>query len=571
MAILNGVGQLLDRLSGKGGFKPEHALRFDLPLRQKEKRFSPELVPRTLRKVLEQAGSQRMDFACDQLKLLVKYQLSSKKRLVLLEILAKDGVEFINGIYSKYRDTPGLAEGRERAAELRRVLEWISLLKSGYQQVFLDEYQQTPERYQRSYSRHLQVGMRILELLFMEQRICALRYQVFSTRSWRDLNQVFCTLFLNGDVFQPQKLLSVFTNSGDSANKAAGKMSASQLYVSMQLFGLADCYTWPSSFVRVLDRYIALHAKDAPIKSDPGNELGSGHLLTFFNWNRPALFRREQRHAVAVQIDISALKREINNDHATLSTLEEEQSLHHVSAPLVALSSYQRVAFIELLRNKLRPYHRKEERQIVNAYRDFSIAVGFMNCHKRISKPESEAQQRETVLNTSLNEMLEGSATHLVDDRRDLKKSDWLVVNESRGGIQLYTKENPYLCSLNIGQMVLFSQAGRTNTTPQLGRVLRLMRTGNGDISVTLQKLQGELEALLLQNEKMKESASAVPALSLRDRKQNSWQILTPAKFTDQLCSGEIFVRRKSERFTVRVLRVSARHYDFSLLDVQQH
>ena len=342
-----------------------------------------------------------------------------------------------------------------------------------------------------------------------------------------------------------------------------------QLFISVQLFGLVDCYTWPSEFVQVLDSYIKLFEPDLEIKPDDGVELQSGHLLTFSNSERPPLYRRTNPQGVGFLIDILALKHQVSHDYACLNSLEENEVLQRVSAPLSVLTQTQRLAFVDMLQNKLQPRQRRDKRVVIEAYRDFTVVSGFMNCYKKLPKGSKNPVTRNSVLSISLDEMLAGRSSVLADDSRDVKHGEWYVINDSKGGVLVRAKETRYLVALGVGQLVLFSPLTDLSTPAQVGYVSRLLRSGQGEISVTIQKLSTQAENVVLQTALMHQSGEAVPAFLIRAAKNMGWQLLVPSKYTEQLSQEGLFMRRGKRLFSVDVIQVVQRHKDYSLLDIQ--
>ena len=550
-------------------------LNFDLPVTLTGNAHPPEQRLRELQAELrlhENAPLSQLEFAIEQLSYLANFKLSVRKRFSILELIGLEIASLVRRVYIQYRDEHDLSASEARKRNLDRILEVVRLLIAGYLRVFQSLAELPDYRYRGQRKRLREVGMRVLELIYVEQRICALLYQLFPVQRWRDVNQVFFFLWHYERENEPRPMMICLPSHlrGQGLAKSKGqRMSPKQLYISIQLFGFVDCYTWPIGFVQVLDNYIKLFEPEIAIKPDIGTELESGHLLTFFKGDRPPVYRRTGSQSVASLIDVSTLKRNVSNDFASLHSLDEAQAILEVSPPLSVLDKSQRFTFIEMLKYKLQPHQRRDNREVINAYRGFTIISGFMNCYNQLTKNAKKSSSNKGVLQMSLNDMLAGRASSLADDSRDVKHGEWFVVNDSKGGVLVRTKETRYLVSMAVGELALFNQLNDPAGALQLGYISRLMRLGQGDVSVTLQKLSSRLESVVLQNAAMHKSGEAVPSFLIRALRDANWQLLVPAKYTSQLCPGGVFMRRGERLFSIEVTGIVQRQQDYTLLEIK--
>ncbi len=566
------VAPMLSSLSATELPMRELKLIFNLPVQLKDKRYSPERSLRDLQSELrlyKDMPLNQIELAIDQLSKLVVYKCSVRKRFAMLEVVSRELSSLICEIYVQYRDEQKIPESESCKCNLDKLLELIRLLIVGYQQVFDVLYRLSDFRYRGQRKRIQLTGFRILELIYVEQRVCARRYQLFPAQHWKDINQVFFFLWHYEHVDQLQPLIIALPNhlrGNEYAEPKGQKTTPKQLYISMQVFGLVDCYTWPSEYTRVLDSYLKLFEPQLGIKHDGGAELERGHLLTFHNWERAPLYRRAGSTGLGSLIDITSLKRKINQDFSVLHSLNEAEALLQISPPLSVLEHNQRLLFIEVLKYKLQPKQRRDQREIIDAYRDFTITSGFMNCHQKLPKGVKKIPNDEGVLKLSLGEMLEGRSSILADDSRDVKHGEWFVVNDSKGGVLVRTKETRYLAEMEIGQLALFNSPNEPEGMLQLGYLSRLMRSGQGEINVTLQKIATKAESVAVQTVQMHKSGEAVPAFLIRTIQEASWQLLVPARYVDQLSNSGLFMRRGGRLMSMDVADVSQRHKEFSLL-----
>lgn len=544
----------------------ELRLKFDLPHLLRERRGRPETNPGRLNSDLNEHVDkplEMMEFSIAYLESISRHKVSARKRLALLDLVLRHNAALIGGIYLRYRDQPGVPESEARRCNIDRASSLLRNLITGYEQVFSHDYTLPDFLYAHSRERLQVVGARILELIFSLQRFHAMRYQPLTSLYWRDCNQVFFILRQYEKTDVPMRLsgcIRMQLRGGPESNGAGNQMAtAEQLYLGIQLLGIVDPMTWPSHQVHIIDAYLKHVEPRISIKPDQPGDVPSAHVLTMFALDRPPLYARGETWKSGLLIDVGELKKQINNDHASVFSLPPAEALEKISPPLSVLDDEDRQLFIDTLRQKLHPRQRRDHRNIINEFRDMNVFFGFMAVHNRLISEQQPKRKSEKAKDT-LAELLAGRSAMLAEDSREVSEGQWFVVNDSEGGLNIKTRETRYTTSMSIGQMVLIRKLQGTGE-PQLGYVARLGRLNGSEISVVIVKISSYIEAVAIQNAEMHRAEQAWPAFLMRNV-EGRWQLALHSN--NKFESGQqVFVRRNKQITSVLLGEVAHSHQEF--------
>ncbi len=549
----------------------DYRLKFELPNYLKGRGERPETSAGAVAKVLRSYKGTplvALEYGISQLALLNRHKISTWRRMRLLETYLRHLAPHIASVYITCRDNHAVPESSARRENLDRVGEALKELSAGYERIFDHDYRLSDFRYALNRSRLRQGGHRLLDLVLAEQRVNALRYQLLPARRWAVCNQVFFILWHYEDAAQAARLsgcIPTYLRDNRSGIEAGAiKASAQQLYVSIQLLGMVDTLTWPAEQIHVMDAYMKIIEPKVKIRDDVGGEVPSGHLLCLYGLDRPAVYVRKDKHATGLLLDISALKAQVNDDHAIIYSLPPEQAMEKMSPPLSVLGPQDRGLFLERLRLRLHPRQRRGERQPVNQYEDMKAFFGFTESHRRLLNIQNPKVKTREV---TLSEMLAGRSAVMADDsRQTLDEARWFVVNDSAGGMQIKTRETSYVTPMAIGQIALFNVlegAGQGFIIGYVGRITR----ASGDLLITLIKLADEIRAIAVQTPNEQKAEQAWPAFLIRNRDAR-WQIVAHNK--NKLSSGaNVYLRQDKKTTSVILGEAASRHEEFTIFSVQ--
>lgn len=529
-----------------------HTLNFNLPPLQK-KLNRPELSLRRLSHRWEGYASHPLlliEQSIAYLNMLNRYRVATGRRLALLEFVLTQCAHLISEAFQTFRDEGGFPETSKRRESLTSLLELNQQLLHGYLQVFLQDYTLRDYRYARVRARMPLVGLRILELARCRQMLLALRYQKMPAEVWHAVNQVFFVLYHYETVDRTEWLSGCYRpqlHSNEVREGARQKSTVRQLYISLQLLGMMDLMAWPIHEMAVVDAYLSALADTIAIKEEGDTPRPPAHLVTWFSNEGPPVFQRHHDRQ-GLLIDVSVLRKRINDDHLYIFTHEGNHDLTALSAPLALLTPYVRGLFVERMRNRLSPRQRREGRTAVHESRVMHIYTGFMEVHRQLMHRNSP----EKGAGLTLSEMLAGRSALLADDARQCKEDwSWTVIDESNGGVQIWADERNYFNPLALERLVLYHDTSMAYEHQQVGYIGRLMRPAHARVGIAIIKLGTHAEGVIVQDESLKLAGKALPAILLRSA-DGRWQLALHAR--QLLQPGErIFLHWSDKEYRVRL------------------
>lgn len=200
-------------------------------------------------RLLEEAG--------DTLQKLNRVLLKPQQRKELADLLASYIYAVVLLWYEKYQKTENsLPESNERRNALVASIDAIQQLSIAYKLLFREYSSEDNKKYNKL---AYQYGARSLELIRLEQRIRALRYQKLPKISWQHCNQIFFSLAYQNEIDEDYELIGLIgirKNSDKLRKGGVPKSNVRKLYLSIQLFGLLDVTTWPTRMFHIPDGYL---------------------------------------------------------------------------------------------------------------------------------------------------------------------------------------------------------------------------------------------------------------------------------------------------------------------------
>lgn len=317
-------------------------------------------------------------------------------------------------------------------------------------------------------------GLRALELLRLEQRLCALRYQKLAAEQWLASNQIYFALRQLG--LQETPLAPLVALGG----APTPTVTLTALYTSLQFFGLLDATTWPLSDVAVPDGY--LHALDKPLQwqEDSGQTLVQRQVLVYADLNGPPRFQRLPVAKQGLILELGGLFEVLERHQQILQRqLLVGETAQPTPAPLQHLPLSGRLAVVERILYRLQPHRRLYERQPrQNVFLRLG-AAGLQHC-------PSYLKQMQTRRPVSLPP---GEPPPL---------DAWHLLDESLSGLRVTVHEYPGMPHLHIGQCLLFERLSGCFET--IGYVQRLHRLEEHALELALVKLGQQPQPVELQD-----------------------------------------------------------------------
>lgn len=493
------------------------------------------------------------------LKRLNTERISNKKRMVWIEHALQYACPAMRKVYSEHYKSEAMPESHDRRESLLMATSVCVQLAAGYKRQLNEDFSLPDVNYARVRPRVRKNALRIFELLRMEQRLRAMRYQKLSEKSWQECNHLFFAISQCEDVEESQPALSCLQVLLDSLNneadrRAPTKTSINLLYLSIQLNGLFDITTLSVPKLHVVDVQIGMVVDSITIIPDHGKPLGRGKLLVYYGQNCPAYFRRQddaqrkkqadwlkargdshvagqslvEQKLTAVIIDVSPLDALLMKEHQHLLQRFESQASIGDEKTKGTKSKYNSVAdqddlanllTIDAMCDSLRLKQRMEKREYILGQKVLYVYNGFMSVYKLLvdMAAENEEPNPELAADNELRDALAGRSALIAADLEASEFGQWFVVDLSEGGVHIKTRESEFTTALYIGQVVAFAYSREGLAKPVLGYVVRLRRGVNKEIEVTIRILSKSVIATAVQSDFLSQNDMALPAMLLDD------------------------------------------------------
>lgn len=472
-----------------------------------------------------------LEDAAKYLKSLNHHTIKPAKRLELARAFTGYVYPVIAMWHNKYQEQESSTpESNERKAALIASVSAVDQLTIAYKHVFRDLFDVSSSSYKRNRAELQESGFRILELIRLEQRLRALRYQRLPKSAWQNANQVlFSMLYHDNDIDEPMKMLGTigFEKKSDVIKQNKGQLNTiKNLYCSIQMFGLLDLNTWPVKLFHVPDMYLEYLGENAIIlQVDDGQPLIAGTLITYINNDYPPLFkRRNKMPGPCVQLNYANLYNILVKDHEELAKMEFIKRLDSskLSRPLLDLDTEDRIPVLEMILLSLKSRERQQKRHAVFVEEKLRVYFGCNDVSKLMSDLIDPDIKRVMDEREFVDTLAQQSAM-VADDDKNHMNSTWRMMNFSAGGMLIGTEESTFSSPIQIGQMVAISPVDDVKKQT-VGYVCRIVRPHDNQIEVAITRIANHVEASIIQtNEELEKNLGH--ASLLMNNGDGKWQI----------------------------------------------
>lgn len=471
-----------------------------------------------------------LEEASNILKTLNRSQLKPARRFELVELLLKEIYPAISVWYDKYQGQQNsLPESKERREVLVAASSAVEQVAIAYKHLFHDTWSREPRRHRKTGAEVYRYGLYILEMVLLDQRLRALRYQKLPRSAWLDCNHVFFALALHDDLDRMFPLHGMLGLKKREAHHGAGHVTESsvrRLYLSLQLFGVLDVTTWPTHLFLLPHAYLESLNTGIEVLRDDGQPLVAGRLLTWLDNPGPARFERdEQTRGPALQLDYSRFYNAVARDYEAIASMKFIDAFdpRKLSRPLARINDPDRVPALQMMLTSLRHRQRRTRRHAV-----------FQNNRVRVYFGSGEVLGLLTELaGRNLRKVLQSRKYHdkltklspLLSSGGRLHSTEWQLMNFSAGGILLGTMETDFNTPVALGQLVAFIPT-EDSGQPSLGFVCRLNRPQESMVEVGISRLANYAEVILASGiAETEQEDSALPAILLQDQ-ADAWKLI---------------------------------------------
>lgn len=482
-------------------------------------------------------------------------RVRSRKRLAWTEHALQYACPAMRKIYSGHYKSEALPETHDRREGLVAAINVCVQLTAGYKRQLNDDFSLSDAGYARVRPQVRAHALRVLELIRMEQRLRAMRYQKLSEKTWQDCNHLFFAISQCEDVEEPQPTLSclqvMLDNQKNETERRAPMMASINLmYLAIQLNGLFDVSTLSPSKLHVVDAQISSVIHSITIIPDHGKLLGRGKLLVYYGQGCSAYFRRQddvqrtkqadwmrargnsavaelsliEQELKALIIDVAPMDALLMEEHQKILARFESRDVVESAKSADAKSKYNSVAdqddlanllTIDAMCDGLRLKQRMEEREYVIGQKVLYVYNGFMSVYKLLVDMSAEQEEvaPDLAVDNELRDALAGRSALIAADVEASEFGQWFVVDRSKGGVHIKTRESEFTTALFIGQVVAFAYSREELAKPVLGYVVRLRRSLSKEIEVTIRILSKAVAATAVQSEFLSKNDMALPAI----------------------------------------------------------
>ena len=498
--------------------------------------------------------------------------IKPKLRIELTELLSSYIYPPILLWYEKYQsEENSLPESNDRRNAVIASIDAIIQLSTSYKLLFREYYSADNKVSNLAY----QYAARSLELIRLEQRLRALRYQKLPKISWQHCNQIFFSLAHHNKVDDDYALIGLvgIRKKSDSLRQASVPVSSlRKIYLSIQLFGLLDVTTWPTRMFHVPDGYLDLLAgKGIKVVADDGKELKPGFFITHHKNEMPPVFKRNNNlPSPLIQFDYTTLYNTLVKDHKEIGKQQflEEFDESKFSRPLAEIRVADRVPVIELMIMGLTSRERRQKRHASFDNSNLSVYFGFTEVNrllKDISAPETE--KARVMESRQFIDTLAMSSAVLADEQKSHMLASWTITNFSTGGLLISTEETDFSNPIQIDMLVAFTMPDNKKH-PILGFVRRLNRPNSKQVEIAVVRLSNYAETAGVQNQDELDSSTA-KAVTLIKNVRNEWNLVIKTSMPYAKGQPLKLVRANGSPLPVRLGEVIYTKKDFKVFELR--
>jgi len=478
------------------------------------------------------APERLLEEAANILAQLNRLKMRAEKRLDLTQALVGQVYPVIATFYEKFhKQESSLPEGNERRNALGGSIKVAEQLAISYKILFHQDYSANPGSFAK-HKRELSLyGLRVLEMIRLIQRLKALRYQSLGKTDWLDVNQVFFGMSLHNAVKDKHTLLGVVgvkEKQSKQERSAVPSGSIQDVYISIQLFGLLEINSWPTSLFHVPDSYLELLGPECfQIKGDTRAPLQPGSLVTYLKRDGPPLFqRRDEIGSPSIIFDYKLLYNSLVKDHEIMGKMQFLASFDpsKLSKPLQHLDDGDRLPLLESMLLGLKQRTRQQKRHRVYSPEALRVYFGRKEV-MRLLRDLASGDQEHIKKSRQFVDTLAKQSSLLADDDDNYLSSHWSIINFSSGGMLIGTEESAFSTPIKIGQIMAFSPIDAELDRITLGYINRLHRADDNRIEAAIVRLSTYAEAVVYQSDKDMQDKSGHSAILVKDQ-YNHWQLL---------------------------------------------
>lgn len=500
--------------------------------------------------------------------------LTPKQRIEHADLLASYIYSTVLLWYDKYqKEENSLPESHERRNALIASIEAISQLSVSYKLLFREYYSEDKKTFKKEAKLSYKYAARALELIRLEQRLRALRYQKLPKVSWQHCNQLFFSLAHQNMIDEDYELIGLIgvRKTSDKLRKGGvPKSNIRKLYLSIQLFGLLDVTTWPTRIFHIPDAYLdMLSGEGLKIVADNGKPLKPGFLLSHYkNEMSPAFKRNDNFPSPLIQFDYTNLYNVLVKDHKELGKQQflDEFDESKFSKPLIEIREADRVPVLELMIMGLTSRERRQKRHASFDNTSLSVYFGFHEVNRLLKDLASPDQARVRDSRQFIDTLAMSSAM-LAEEQQSHMAASWSITNFSSGGLLINTEETDFSNPIQIDMLMAFTMPDNAKQ-PILGFVRRLNRPNAKQVEIAVVRLSNYAETAGVQDQNELDESTAKAVILIKNVR-GEWNLVIKTSMHYSKGQPLKLIRANGKHLPVRLGESIYTKKDFKVYEIR--
>ncbi|HEB59517.1 MAG TPA: hypothetical protein ENJ01_09865 [Gammaproteobacteria bacterium] len=463
-------------------------------------------------------------------------------------------------------------QDKESESMLESSIEIAEETATAFKHAFVASYTADKAAFGERRGRLTEWGFRILEMIRLEQRLRALRYQKIPNAAWLDANQVFFSLLLHDQVddsFKLETLIGLTQAMRDAEHPEKRESSIRRVYLSIQLFGVLDVISWPAYLFHFPDSYLEEMEGGLHTEQDSGEKLEPGWLITFLRNDGPPLHQRNDAiPAPALRINFAELFQRTVAEHEALANMLFLNAVDEdkLSPSLAGLDPQDRIPVLEMVLLALQRRERRHVRHAVFGTEKLSVSFGFAACYTNLSGfaiPEDHKDEKAL----SYIEQIQQASIDLAESNPPFHTIPWKLINFSTGGLLVANDSGHLDQPMQVGQLVSFKPKGKEDL-PLMGFIGRIQRPIEYQVEISIIRMAKYAEAALAQDNKDVHNGNGKPVILLQDF-EGRWQLVALHQYGYLTGTPLKLVRANGTRILLRLGDIWLTKRDFTVYEVR--
>jgi hypothetical protein len=358
-----------------------------------------------------------------------------------------------------------------------------TVLIGGYQLAVAADYRADGSHGRAERQRILEASVHALELIHLQQRLRALRFQALPAGHWQTANTLFCVLCRS---HQQETLVPALCDDRLLVT-ADGSIHALRLFAAIQGFGLFDVFSWSKRQQRLLDTYSATVQAAVAVTYAPAQITGRDIRFSHAYQAAPPSATPPADAAHRILIDFTNLADAVRTDKEA----GRYASMHQAGGTSSSLLGLPPLARRPIMRAMLRDL--QHERPLVlpdvtDAGRcDFRLETGMERVKQHLQALfAGDTDKREQLLRSGA---LAGRSSTMGDDAAGNGDTDWRVLLQSEHHVLVQTRETRHTKPIGLGALAVFGVGDEGFARPLLGSVTRIVRPRTDSLYVEIKQI----------------------------------------------------------------------------------